>query len=142
MVSLQFQESFWCNVDVAFRRMDQLYQREYEPLGLAVVEAHILQLLYTEDGQMPTRLAKAVGRPATSFTPILDGLENKGLVERRTHPRDRRSVKIHLTDQGKVMEEQVWETAQRIEAKLSGQIPDDDLNHFHQALAGCQVMTY
>ncbi|MEP6984705.1 MAG: MarR family transcriptional regulator [Chloroflexota bacterium] len=142
MVSVQFEESFWCNVDVAFRRLDLLYQREYEPLGLAVVEAHILQLLYTEDGQMPSRLAKAVGRPATSFTPILDGLERKGLIERQMHPRDRRSVKIHLTAQGKALEEQVKETAERIENKLSGRIPDKDWQHFQQALAGCQAMTY
>ncbi len=141
MVSLQFEESFWCNVDVAFRRMHLLYQREYEPLGLAVVEAHILQLLYIEDGQMPSRLAKAVGRPATSFTPILDGMEKKGLTERLAHPRDRRSVKIHLTAQGKILEDAVRATAERIEKKLSGQIPDKDWQHFQQALAGCQDMT-
>lgn len=141
MVSLQFEESFWCNVDAAFRRMDLLYQREYVPLGLAVVEAHILQLLYIEDGQMPSRLAKAVGRPATSFTPILDGMEKKGLIERHAHPRDRRSVKIHLTAQGKQLEEAVRATAEQIERKLSGQIPDKDWQHFQQALAGCQEMT-
>ncbi len=141
MVSLQFEESFWCNVDVAFRRMDLLYQREYQPLGLTVVEAHILQLLYIEDGQMPSRLAKAVGRPATSFTPILDGMEKKGLIERQAHPRDRRSVKIHLTAQGKTLEEGVRTTAERIERELSGQIPEKDWQHFQQALAGCQDMT-
>jgi DNA-binding MarR family transcriptional regulator len=142
MVSVQFQESFWCNVDVALRHLDLIYQREFEPLGLAVVEAHILHLLYEQDGQKASRLAEGVGRPATSFTPILDALEKKGFIERRAHPSDRRAVLIYLTAQGTAIEEQVRATSERVEKKLSEVIPEKDWQHFEQALAGCQVMAY
>jgi MarR family transcriptional regulator, organic hydroperoxide resistance regulator len=141
MVSLQFKESFWCNLDVALRRMDTLYYREFEVLGLSPVEACILQLLYEQDGQMASRLAYGVGRPATSFTPILDVLEKKGFIERRAHPSDRRAVKIHLTDQGKAIEEQVRATSERIDTMVAEQFSETDWQEFQQALAGCQAMT-
>lgn len=141
MVSLQFKESFWCNVDVALRRMDALYYREFEGLGLTPIEACILQLLYEQDGQMASRLADGVGRPPTSFTPILDMLESKGLIERQAHPADRRAVKIHLTAQGKALEEQVRATSERIDAMVAQQFSEKEWKAFQQALAGCQAMT-
>jgi DNA-binding MarR family transcriptional regulator len=141
MVSLQFKESFWCNVDVALRRMDALYYREFETLGLTPIEACILQLLYEQDGQMASRLAYGVGRPPTSFTPILDLLEKKSFIERRAHPSDRRAVKIHVTAQGKALEEQVRATSERIDTMLAQQFPETDWQEFQQALAGCQAMT-
>lgn len=141
MVSLQFKESFWCNMDAALRRLDALYYREFEAIGLTPVEACILQLLYEHDGQMASQLAHGVGRPATSFTPILDVLEKKSLIERRPHPSDRRAVKIHLVAQGKAIEEQVRATSERIDTILAQQFSKKDWQAFQQALADCQAMT-
>ena len=47
-----------------------------------------------------------------------------------------------LLAQGKAVEEQVRSTSDRVEKKLSEVIPEKDLRHFEQALAGCQAMTY
>ena len=61
---------------------------------------HSYALLYDEDGQHASELARAVGRAATSFTPNLDKLQDKALIERRPDPGDRRAVRIYLTDAG------------------------------------------
>src|SRR6185436_2315133 len=100
MADLYFDGSVWCNIDIALRQIDFLYKKDTHALGLSVIEWYVLRALYEQDGQMPSRLAEAVGRPATSFTPILDAIESKGLIERGKDPRDRRAIKIQLTAQG------------------------------------------
>ena len=68
-----------------------------------------------QDGQHASDLANAVGRAATSFTPNLDKLQDKDLIERRPDPGDRRAVRIFLTDKGRKIEKQVNEAAVEIE---------------------------
>ncbi len=67
------------------------------------IEYRILKSLLENDGQMASKLAISVGRVATSFTPILDRLENKGWVIRTPHANDRRAVKIFIAE-GKALD--------------------------------------
>ena len=140
MADLRFGGSVWCNLDIALRNVDEIYKHETKELNLAVIEWYILRVLYEEDGQMASHLAKAVGRAATSFTPILDQLEKKGLIERKMHPSDRRGVQIYLTNKGKGMRQQVQAIAERVEKKLSQRIADKDWQSYQQVVANFQTM--
>src|SRR6185503_21039795 len=118
MADLYFGGSVWCNIDVALRRLEPIYKQEAELLGLSIMEWHVLRVLYKQDKQMVRELAQAVGRAQTAFTPMLDHIESKGLIERCPHPTDRRAVIIQLTTQAKVLEKQVKAGAERIEDNL------------------------
>jgi DNA-binding MarR family transcriptional regulator len=48
----------------------------------------------------PHRLASALGTDNAGMTRLIDRLEAKGLVTRRSHPSDRRSLTIGLTEAG------------------------------------------
>lgn len=74
---------------------------------MPLIHIHILDALYEQDGQHASSLAKAVERQATSFTPILDKLEKRGLICRAADPDDRRAVFIHLTNDGKALKADV-----------------------------------
>ena len=140
MDDLRFGGSVWCNLDIALRKVDEIYKNEIKDLNLAVIECYILRELYEQDGQMASRLAKGVGRPATSFTPLLDQLEGKGLIERRMHPSDRRSVQIYLTKQGKALREQIQTIAESVEKKLSEHIADKDWQSYQHVVANFQEL--
>lgn len=71
--------------------------------GLNLKQVHILNALYEEDGQGATSLSKAIGRRATSFTPILDSVETLGFVVRKADPEDRRAIKVYLTPKGEAL---------------------------------------
>lgn len=107
MAGLPFDGSFWGNIDMALRHLERVYSRAIEELDLDVIEAYILWSLNEQDGQRPSDLARAVGRAPTSFTPILDGLERKALIERQSNTADRRSVRIILTPTGQKLSRQV-----------------------------------
>lgn len=70
---------------------------------MPLLQIHVLEALYEQDGQHASTLAKAVEREATSFTPVLDKLEKRGLICRAADPNDRRAVFIHLTNDGKAL---------------------------------------
>jgi DNA-binding MarR family transcriptional regulator len=140
MADLRFGGSVWCNIDVALRNLTAIYEQETQPLGLSVIEWYILRSLYEQDGQHPSQLAHAVGRPATSFTPLLDGLESKGLIERRPEPADRRAVRIYLTKQATVIKKQVQLSAERVEVVLRQQLPEKEWTGFQRVLTYLQVM--
>ncbi len=76
-----------------------------EDVGL--IQIHVLDALYEEDGQHASNLARQVDRQVTSFTPILDKLEKRGLIRREADTNDRRAVFIFLTDAGKSLKVEV-----------------------------------
>lgn len=82
------------------KQLNELTQQlkvELKPYNLRPIELYILAALYKVDGQRANQLAAAVGRVATAFTPLLDDLESKGYIERRTSKDDRRSTFIYLS---------------------------------------------
>ena len=139
MTGMRFDGSVWCNIDVTLRNLDAIYTQQIESMGLTVVEWYIMRTLYEEDGQMASRLADAVGRAATSFTPILDKLQDKGYIERRTHPSDRRAVLVYLTKKGRSIEEEV-KASLEIENKLRQQFKNNDWQAFQNVISSLQTM--
>jgi DNA-binding MarR family transcriptional regulator len=58
-------------------------------------------LLESEDMMGVRSLARAVGISAPTATRMIDGLQARGLVVREPCPRDRRAVRLSLTDAGR-----------------------------------------
>lgn len=138
--SLRFNGSVWCNLDIALRNMDQLYRQSMQSLGLSVIELYILRALYERDGQHASELARAVGRAATSFTPNLDKLQNKGLIERRPDPGDRRAVRIYLTKHAQDNREQVIENTDRVDEHIRNKVSKGDFEAFQRVVAELQTV--
>ncbi|MFZ4826022.1 MAG: MarR family winged helix-turn-helix transcriptional regulator [Phototrophicaceae bacterium] len=118
--------TLWSKMDIALRAIEQTYSQIVEPTGLSVIEWHILSVLMNQDGIHASKLANMVGRAATSFTPNIDKLESKGLVERLSDPHDRRAVRIVLTTQGKAMEAQIHKINATIESHMRARITDTE----------------
>jgi DNA-binding MarR family transcriptional regulator len=137
---LRFNGSVWCNLDIALRNLDQLFNRAIQPLGLTIIEWYILRALYERDGQHASELARAVGRAATSFTPNLDKLQQKGYVERRPDPTDRRAVHIYLTDLAERHRKEVLNSAKEIDAEIRQLFNTDEFDTFQNVIATMQTL--
>jgi DNA-binding MarR family transcriptional regulator len=135
MDKLPFNASLWLNVDIAMRNLDQVYARGIEDLNMPVIEFYILRALYETDGQRASSLAAAVGRVPTSFTPILDGLEEKELIVRRPDSADRRAVLIYLTEDGKALRRRVQSSADHVEQIVRREASDEEWTSFKHVLA-------
>lgn len=72
------------------------------PDGVTLPHFSVLNhLIRVADGRTPLELARAFQVPKTSMTNTLAGLEARGFVETRPNPKDKRSKRVWLTDEGR-----------------------------------------
>lgn len=88
--------------------------------NFTLTSIYVLAALYQKDEQRASDLAKVLKVPATSFTPVLDRLENAGLIFRTPHSVDRRSVVIALTPEGKKLKRAVENAIGNAEVRYGG----------------------
>lgn len=84
-------------------------------LDLTPPQAGLLRLLVIRPGRSQRELADELGMPPSRFVPFADTLENRGLIERRRNPDDRRLHAVHLTPTGR-----------KLLGKLSGAARDNE----------------
>ena len=95
-------------VTEAYRLLDSLVAADMAELGLSVGEADVLTVIRVCDyDPVPGEIAEWLGLTGAGTTGRLNTLERRGLIERRTNPRDRRSVTLHLTELGADLAAQV-----------------------------------
>lgn len=81
--------------------------RVLQPLGLTLEQLHPLKILDRGGGTVSQRqMCDLAGKTPANMTRILDRLANKGLIERRPDPGDRRAFTLVLTEAGKELNEQ------------------------------------
>lgn len=83
------------------RRISRIYGEALSSLEITPSQLFALTCLGDSDGLKPRDLAEQISLDSSSLTGLLDRLEAGQLVQRRPDPRDRRSLRVHLTDQGR-----------------------------------------
>ena len=123
-------------IDYALRATWQavakMYNEEAAKFGTTMATGFALLSIDPEDGIPSTSLGPRMGMEATSLSRTLKGMEEKGLIERRPHPEDGRSVLIHLTDFGREKREMSKEVVLRFNEAIKDHITVQQLNHFFE----------
>jgi MarR family transcriptional regulator, organic hydroperoxide resistance regulator len=83
--------------------VSKMYNEEAGKAGSTMATGFALLSIDPEKGTPSTALGPKMGMEATSLSRILKSMEEKGLIERKRHPKDGRSVLVHLTEFGKEM---------------------------------------
>jgi DNA-binding MarR family transcriptional regulator len=73
------------------------------PLGLEPRQFLVLRHVAQAQGSSQQALGQALRIPPSRMVSIVDSLERRGLVERRSNPTDRRARALHLTPEGRSM---------------------------------------
>lgn len=93
----------------AQRNVHQLFKAELSPLGVTPGQYGVLRCLWDENAQTAKRLADRLVLDGSTITGILDRMEQKGLIEKQTDPKDRRAMQVMLTPKGKKLQKPVSE---------------------------------
>jgi DNA-binding MarR family transcriptional regulator len=87
-------------------------------IGLGVREFGLLRLVADAGGGSQRALGQMLRLTPNRMVALVDGLESKGLIERRAHPTDRRAYTLTLTDAGRAMLGQGFQAAFGVEAHM------------------------
>ena len=106
-----------------------------ETLKLTPPQARILGVLGSESGLSQQALADLLGMFPSRLVSVLDELQQAGLIERRSHPTDRRISTLYLTKTGKQTLQAVRRVAKQHDDALCAALTSGERETLKQLLA-------
>jgi DNA-binding MarR family transcriptional regulator len=94
------------------------------PLDLEPREFTVLRAAGFGEGQSQQAIAARLQIPPSRMVAIVDGLEARGLIERRPHPDDRRVRSLFVTGSGTELLGRAFQLALEHEQRVSGHLDD------------------
>jgi len=118
----------------------QQFHQHFAELELRPAEYSVLNLIGTNPGRKQSQIAESLGIKRANFVPLINGLERRGLMIRRSQPDDRRSHALFLTTKGEVLVKQADQAQAEFEAhcvvRLGGTKARDQLLELLERLGG------
>lgn len=108
------------------------FKKQLQEFDITPSQYALLSCLWAQDGQTPSQLAQAMHLDTSSITGILSRMEKKDLIDRVYSQEDRRSVSIHLRDEGKVLWSQVDKVIEEANKKITQGL---DTAHYQEFLS-------
>jgi DNA-binding MarR family transcriptional regulator len=109
------------------RRLRRAQADRLAPLGLTPAQERALRIVTrSEEPLRMTELADRLGIVPRSVTTVIDALEQAGLVRRETDPRNRRAIRLHLTDRGRAVRDDMREARRRAAEDLFAPMSAED----------------
>jgi DNA-binding MarR family transcriptional regulator len=118
----------------AQQRLAGLSARALGPFGVDGRELAVLVVLAARDPLSQLEAAGRLGVDRTTMVGLIDGLEAKGLVERRRSPHDRRKNIVPLTAAGRDCLERAEEARQETERRFLAPLGRQDADRLVRAL--------
>ena len=109
------------------RRLRRAQAERLAPLGLTPAQERALRIITrSEEPPRMAELADHLGIVPRSVTTVVDALEEAGLVRREIDPHNRRAIRLHLTDRGVAVREEMREARRRAAEDLFAPLPAED----------------
>ncbi|HEY7122083.1 MAG TPA: MarR family transcriptional regulator [Solirubrobacterales bacterium] len=118
-------------------RLSRVIYRSAGPELLGVKLKEFVTLLYLREMEKATqqRLAQALMLDANNTVILLNGLEEKGMVERTRDPEDRRRHLVAITPKGVKAMEKAERELETVEGDVLGNLDASERSELHDLLA-------
>lgn len=103
------------------KRLRPILERE----GLSYTDFSVLIKIYKKNRCRPIELSEHMGIPASTFTGILDRLEERQFIRRLSDPNDRRSIIIEKTPLLEAVVTKLLDAVEDELKKIFKDMPDD-----------------
>src|SRR6202034_3445810 len=111
------------------RRVRRAQTEGLAPLGLTPAHARALRIILRSEDEEPLRMTELADKlriVPRSVTTVVDALEEAGLVRREVDPRNRRAIRLHLTDRGRSVRDDMREARRGAAEDLFAPLSADD----------------
>ena len=110
--------------------------------GLTAGQPKVLDYLGLHDGSMQKDIAAGCQIDPATLTGLLNRMEEKGLIQRRVQPGDRRSFHVYLTEQGRDRQRLVRRTLEQMGDEVLAGFSREERMRLEDGLYRlCQAMT-
>ncbi|MEZ0471545.1 MarR family winged helix-turn-helix transcriptional regulator [Luteimonas salinilitoris] len=92
-----FDRCLYFNTAALSRMLERVWTQAFSPFGLSPPQAFLLRAVIAQPGQLQRELADVLTITRPTATRLLDGLQQRELIERRSSGNDGRELEIHPT---------------------------------------------
>ena len=110
------------------RRLRTVFDARVKERGLTLARARTLLALIEQEGLYQKELAETLEIENATMVRLLDGLERQSCIERQTVEGDRRAKLVVMTEEGKILAEQVEKLAGDVREDLLEGVTDEELS--------------
>jgi DNA-binding MarR family transcriptional regulator len=114
------------------KRFSDLHRSSIQKYGLSLSQFCILKQLWDVDEKALKDLAEECHISRSTATGVVDTLEEKNLVTRKTNPDDRRSIFVKLTEKGKSLRQMTSSQEQLVQKQ---KLQAEEVRTLNQLLA-------
>jgi len=107
---LQLSNQLCFRIYTASRLIIQAYTPILNQLGITYPQYLVLMVLWEQDAQPVNDIAHRLLLETNTVTPLLQRMEKMGIISRRKGEKDKRQQIVSLTEKGKAMEQQAYDT--------------------------------
>jgi DNA-binding MarR family transcriptional regulator len=111
------------------------WHQRLAPIGLDPRSALVLRHVGVEEGQTQASLSASLAVPPSRIVGIVDELEQRGLLERRANPSDRRAHALWLTTAGRKALDEVMAISTAHELDICAGLSEPDRHQLIELLA-------
>ncbi|WP_234263545.1 MarR family winged helix-turn-helix transcriptional regulator [Hydrogenophaga sp. NFH-34] len=105
-----------------------VFLRRMAPYGLRPVDFSVLTLIAHNPGITSRQVCAALDILPPNLVGMIKSLDQRGLIERRPHPTDRRAQGLHLSPAGKRLQKNAQLTATQLESDVGSRLSDEELD--------------
>ena len=129
MRKLDLSESIGALIALATKSQERLAEIEMKKqLGLTPAQWKVILVLNIMDGLTQKEIAEKINIDGSTLVPVIDKMEQSGLVERRTDSKDRRNNRIYLTKKSESTVDSIITIVLQLRKIIYSGITDDQIN--------------
>ncbi|MDV2884257.1 MarR family transcriptional regulator [Alkalihalophilus pseudofirmus] len=118
MSTRQLENRIGYHIGILSHRIQNQYNLKLADYDLTVAQSRVLYLLVTYGSQTQVELQKKLYIKGSTMNGIIESLLKKDLIQRVTSEMDKRAKVVHISDEGKKIEAQLWEELNQLESSL------------------------
>jgi DNA-binding MarR family transcriptional regulator len=122
------------HIKSAWHAISRMYNAQAIKHNMTASIGYVLLNIDVENGTAATKIAPLLGLETRSLTRMLKAMEENGMIYREADEKDKRGVKIKLTEEGKRKREVARKTVIDFNKKIKDQIPESKLQVFFEVI--------
>jgi DNA-binding MarR family transcriptional regulator len=124
-------DSLLPSLGLAFWRTKHAFERE---VGLSTATWFLLSMLIEEDGISQGEVSHRFEVDPSRITRLAQRLQDEGLLRRERDPEDNRVVRLHASEEGRLLIESSQERRERFESRFQREFTSEELAQLRRAL--------
>jgi DNA-binding MarR family transcriptional regulator len=122
------------HIKSAWHAISRMYNAQAIKHNMTASIGYVLLNIDVDNGTAATKIAPLLGLETRSLTRMLKAMEENGMIYREADEKDKRGVKIKLTEEGKRKREVARKTVIDFNKKIKDQIPESKLKVFFEVI--------